>query len=130
MRGQVAFVLLLPLRYPVTGLPCRVPENGWRFNENVFKQMIADGRVHFRADHTALPRPKTFLHEQLNEKAESVFYSSRKAPAQYVAKILGDKRFPYPKDHEVLMRWVQMAAPAKDATVLDFLAVLAPQLRP
>lgn len=106
--------------HPVTGLPCRVPENGWRFNEDVFKQMIADGRVYFRADHTALPRPKTFLHEQLNEKAESVFYSSRKAPVQYVARVLGDKRFPYPKDHEVLMRWVRMAAPAKDATVLDF----------
>lgn len=105
--------------HPVTGLPCRVPENGWRFNEDVFKQMIADGRVHFRADHTALPRPKTFLHEQLNEKAESVFYSSRKAPVQYVARILGDKRFPYPKDHEVLMRWIRLAAP-EDAIILDF----------
>lgn len=105
--------------HPVTGLPCRVPENGWRFNEDVFKQMIADGRVYFRADHTALPRPKTFLHEQLNEKAESVFYSSRKAPVQYVSKVLGDKRFPYPKDHGVLMRWIALASPP-DAVVLDF----------
>ena len=105
--------------HPVTGQPVRIPENGWRFNEEVFYRMIAEGRVHFRADHTALPRPKTFLHEQLREKAESVFYSSRKGPAQYVARVLGDKRFPYPKDHRVLMRWLLMAA-GKDAVVLDF----------
>lgn len=105
--------------HPVTGLPCRVPERGWRFNEGVFKQMIADGRVYFRADHTALPRPKTFLAEQMNEKAESVFYTSRKAAPQYVAKILGGKRFPFPKDHEVLMRWLRMACPP-DGVVLDF----------
>jgi len=33
--------------------------------------------------------------------------------------VLGDKRFPFPKDHEVLMRWIRIAAPT-DAVILDF----------
>lgn len=105
--------------HPVTGQPCRVPENGWRFAEDVFMQMIADGDVYFRPDHTALPRPKTFLFEQLNEKAESVFYASRKGAASYLTKLFGDKRFPYPKDREILMRWIRLTAP-RDGIVLDF----------
>jgi adenine-specific DNA-methyltransferase len=32
---------------------------------------------------------------------------------------LGDKRFPYPKDHEVLMRWFRIVAPS-DAVILDY----------
>jgi adenine-specific DNA-methyltransferase len=55
----------------------------------------------------------------MNEKAESVFYTSRKAAAQYVTKVLGERRFPYPKDHEVLMRWIRMSA-SRTAVVVDF----------
>lgn len=48
-----------------------------------------------------------------------MFQSDRRSASKYLQTILGDKRFPFPKDHAVLMRWIRLAAP-KDAVVLDF----------
>jgi adenine-specific DNA-methyltransferase len=47
------------------------------------------------------------------------FYKDRRASSLHLAKVLGDKRFPFPKDHEVLMKWLKIAAP-RDAVILDF----------
>lgn len=105
--------------HPVTQLPCRVPEKGWRFKEDSYKAMVAAGDVHFGKDHKDLARPKKYLVDQASEVADSVFYKSRRSAPSHVSKILGDKRFPFPKDHEVLMRWFRLMT-SKDAVILDF----------
>ncbi|WP_354214918.1 site-specific DNA-methyltransferase [Arthrobacter sp. UYCo732] len=105
--------------HPLTQLPCRVPEKGWRFKEESYKAMILAGDVHFGKDHKDLARPKKYLADQASEVADSVFYRSRRSAPSHVSKVLGDKRFPFPKDHEVLMRWVRLMTP-KNAVILDF----------
>ena len=38
--------------HPSTGLPCKVPEPGWRFStQEAMQYQIAKGLVEFRADH-------------------------------------------------------------------------------
>jgi adenine-specific DNA-methyltransferase len=47
------------------------------------------------------------------------FYHSRNTANAQLERVLGEKRFPFPKDHEVLMRWLRMACPP-DGLILDF----------
>jgi len=49
----------------------------------------------------------------------SVFDRQRTHSGRHLQEVLGDKRFPFPKDHEILMRWIRLAAP-QDGVVLDF----------
>jgi adenine-specific DNA-methyltransferase len=51
--------------------------------------------------------------------AQSVFDRQRIHAGRHLSSVLGDKRFPYPKDHEVLIRWIRLVTP-KDALILDF----------
>jgi adenine-specific DNA-methyltransferase len=46
----------------VTGKPCKVPEDGWRFVEETMLQKIKDGYVVFRADHKKPPIYKSFIY--------------------------------------------------------------------
>jgi adenine-specific DNA-methyltransferase len=107
--------------HPVTGLPCRVPKTGWRYTESRMLQEIACGMVYFNDDETGLPYKKRFLEDSGSETVAPSFTVARRIASGHLEKILGDKRFPFPKDHNVLMRWFRMIAP-KDAVILDFFA--------
>ncbi len=107
------------LRYPVTdpvsGKRYEPPENGWTVKKEVMSGWIADGLVVFGRR----PRKKKVLDDYMFNMPVPTFYHSRNTANGHLESVLGDKRFPFPKDHEVLMRWFRMAAP-KDAVVLDF----------
>jgi adenine-specific DNA-methyltransferase len=105
--------------HPVTGLPVRRHPNGWVYAEETMRQLIADGRVLFGSDHTAGARKKTPLVEMSMQSVRPRFYRDRRAASKRLESLLGDKRFPFPKDHEVLMRWVGIAA-SSDAVIVDF----------
>lgn len=107
------------LPHPVTGLPTRRHPNGWRYSQDTMKATIAEGRVIFGPDHTTLASYKRFLSDHGDEVPMSTFEQPRRSAGQYLQGVFGDKRFPFPKDHNVLMRWFRMAAP-KDAVILDF----------
>lgn len=107
------------LLHPTTGLPVMRHKNGWRANREAMDQLLAEDRVIFGADHTSTAYFKRFLEEQTTETVSSVFERDRRASTAHLRGILGDNRFPNPKDHEVLMRWIRLAAP-KDAIVVDF----------
>ena len=47
--------------HPVTGLPCAVPEAGWRYGEEEMKRRIALDLIVFRDDHTQPPFRKSHL---------------------------------------------------------------------
>lgn len=105
--------------HPVTGKPVRRHANGWRVSRDVMAAMIDQGLVRFGPDENSSARSVTFLHELTDEVPESYFLRDRNPAGIRLGKMLGTKRFPYPKDHEVLMRWFRIAAPS-DAVVLDF----------
>jgi len=105
--------------HPATGLPVRRHPNGWVYAEETMRQLIADGRVLFGSDHTAGARKKTPLAEMSLQSVRPRFYRDRRAASKRLESLLGDKRFPFPKDHEVLMRWIGITA-SSDAVVVDF----------
>ncbi|RIU41042.1 site-specific DNA-methyltransferase [Mycobacteroides abscessus] len=108
--------------HPVTGKPVRVPGSGWRYSSpERMQEMIDAGRILFGPDHTHYVNRKLYLDDAEMVVADSVFNQKRTSASTRLQAIFGDKRFPNPKDHEVLMRWFRMAAP-QDAVILDFFA--------
>lgn len=105
--------------HPKTGLPVPVPPRGWRSQQAKMQQDIADGLIIFREDHTKPIRLKRPLGDTQGQVVLSVFDRQRTHSGRHLESVLGDKRFPFPKDHEVLMRWLRLMAP-KDAVILDF----------
>ncbi|WP_186626552.1 site-specific DNA-methyltransferase [Rhodococcus sp. BP22] len=107
------------LLHPATGEPVRMHTNGWRFSQETMTQLVADGLIHFGPDHTTGAGGVVHLESLDSQVAESVFVRDRNPSGRYLADILGESRFPNPKDHEVLMRWFRLVA-SDDAVILDF----------
>ncbi|GAA3045002.1 hypothetical protein GCM10010528_25350 [Gordonia defluvii] len=109
--------LRYPISDPTTGITYEPPANGWRFKREVMDEMIDRDRVLFGSR----PRLKTPLAEMSMRSVVPSFYRDRRGASQHVAKVLGRKDFPYPKDVEVLTRWISIATVYRpDAIVLDF----------
>jgi adenine-specific DNA-methyltransferase len=83
------------------------------------QEEIEKGAILFGPDHTSYINRKLYLDESDSMAPESVFFSKRASVSKRMQDLLGDKRFPFPKDHEVLMRWFRMVAP-HNAVILDF----------
>jgi len=123
--------------HPVTGKPCALPEGGWRYSTpKKMQEMIAKGKVVFRADHAEPPIRKTYL-VRLDDDNESdngdedvglqvagtYFYRSALQATNTLTDLFGEKIFENPKDHEVLMRWINyVGSKSKDDIILDFFA--------
>ncbi|MCU6480545.1 site-specific DNA-methyltransferase [Arthrobacter sp. A2-55] len=108
------------LKYPVTdpdtGRVIDPPDNGWAIEQGLMQSLISEARISFSG---SLPRRKKYLTEYMSEMPIPTFNKVRSIASTHLTSIMGDTRFPNPKDHEVLMRWFRMAAPA-DAVILDF----------
>ncbi|WP_104086307.1 site-specific DNA-methyltransferase [Arthrobacter sp. GMC3] len=108
------------VKHPVTQKPVKMPVRGWLYKDPArMQEEIEKGRVFFGADESMIPRGIRFLDELDSQVVMSVFSYDRKATNGYLREIFGDKRFPNPKDLNVIMRWLRLAAP-KDAVILDF----------
>ncbi|MEV0597553.1 site-specific DNA-methyltransferase [Nonomuraea cavernae] len=105
--------------HPATGKPAVRHPNGWRWTRETMDRMLAEGHIIFRSDPSVPPRLKKPLEDAQGQVARSVFDRERTHAGRHLQNVFGDTRFPYPKDHEVLMRWIRLAAP-KDAIVVDF----------
>lgn len=101
---------------PATGRVFAPPANGWTLSRELMATYVEDGLISFAG---SVPRKKKLLTDYLHEMPLPTFFRSRAGASQHLAEVLGDKRFPFPKDHEVLMRWLRMVAPA-DGVILDF----------
>ena len=85
--------------HPITGKPVLVPSRGWIYPDPARMEMeIEAGRVLFGKDHRSSARRKGPLAEMERQVARPSFYSDRRASATRLAKVLGDKRFDFPKD--------------------------------
>ncbi|MBV1781292.1 site-specific DNA-methyltransferase [Paeniglutamicibacter sp. ABSL32-1] len=107
------------LLHPVTGEVTMRHPNGWAYSRESMDALIEEGNIWFDTDNTRLPRLKKYLDEQGFQVAMSIFDKDRRASSRHLQSVFRDKRFPFPKDHEVLMRWIRLIAP-KDSIVLDF----------
>ncbi|QRQ79325.1 site-specific DNA-methyltransferase [Glutamicibacter protophormiae] len=106
--------------HPTTKKPVKMPVRGWLYKDPArMQEEIKKGRVFFGSDETMIPRGIRFLDELDSQVVMSVFSCDRKATNGYLREIFGDKRFPNPKDVNVLMRWIRLIAP-KDSVILDF----------
>jgi len=115
--------------HPTTGKPCKVPERGWRFaTSRKMREQIELGLVVFRDDHTDPPFRKAHLKPIAAELEDddaaqidsdvsdaddagvgmqvmpSVIYKQSQVAVKYLRKLMGDKVFDNPKDHEVIAR--------------------------
>lgn len=112
--------------HPKTGKPVPVPERGWLFPTPARMQEAIDGGwVIFREDHTKPVSLKKPLDSVTGQVALSVFDRQRTHGSRHLHEakkdtgVFAEKRFPNPKDHEVLMEWLRMCSP-RDAVILDF----------
>lgn len=105
--------------HPVTKLAVPTPTNGWRYSREAMSTLIDEKRIVFGPDEATTPRLKRFLADQETRVPYPSFTESTMPGSKRVETILGDRRFPNPKDVEVLMRWIGAVAPP-DAVVLDF----------
>ena len=106
--------------HPVTGLPVKVPSQGWRLQEPVMKEKIAADLVSFGPDHYKVPTFKRYLHQTEFEAPYSVFYQDGRAASKRLKKLFdGTQVFDYPKDETVLQTLVQMVTSDHDF-ILDF----------
>lgn len=118
------------LLHPKTKLPCKIPDDGWRFIESTMKQKIDDGYVQFRADHTQPPLLKSYLYldpcfkenTEIGGKKQvmgSVFYRHSQPANDVIKDLFGEKVFENPKDHKILSKLINYVAHDEDI-VLDF----------
>ncbi|PPI18903.1 site-specific DNA-methyltransferase [Rathayibacter sp. AY1D2] len=124
LEGDLANSLYRPnLRYPITnpesGRVYEPPANGWAVGWDAMQELLNDGMVIFGGGN--VPARKRLLSDHMTALPAPSFTRDRRASTLHLQKILGDKRFPNAKDHEVLMRWLRMACP-QNGIVLDFFA--------
>jgi 16S rRNA G966 N2-methylase RsmD len=111
-----------PVLHPLTGEPCRVPSGGWRYPApERMLEMREMGRICFGIDHKTVPTRKSFLEEIDSEVPQSVFDRDRRAANKELASLLGKSKFQFPKNVDVLARWLKIVT-GKDAVILDFFA--------
>ena len=122
------------LVHPVTGIPCKIPEDGWRFVQQTMNEKVRDGYIEFREDHTKSPFLKSYLYidgshsnseeDSPGEKLQvmgSVFYRHSQPSSDVMKSLFGDKIFENPKDHMILARLIRYCAGSSDI-ILDFFA--------
>lgn len=105
--------------HPVTGQPVPTPAFGWRYSSDTMSALIADNRIVFGPDESTTPRLKRFLADQEDRVPYPTFTQPRMPGSKRLEAILGDRRFPNPKDVDIIKRWVGTAA-GSDAVILDF----------
>jgi adenine-specific DNA-methyltransferase len=108
--------------HPKTKKPVKVPSRGWMTSDpEKMKQWIADDRVHFGDDETAVPCIKSYLKDREHQAPYSVFYQDGRAATKRLRDVLGTDDFGYPKDETVISELVEMLASGNES-ILDFFA--------
>jgi len=105
--------------HPVTGVPVKVPGSGWVAPESTMRGWVEAGKVRFGKDETTIPQFKRYLRDYMIIAPTTVTETNKHHATSHLKRILGEKKFPFPKDHVELARWFRMAAP-KNARILDF----------
>jgi adenine-specific DNA-methyltransferase len=115
--------LMYNINHPVTEKPVVMHPNGWRYDRERMQELIVEGRILFGKDHTQTVSYKRYLAETANQAIRPTFNQDRANASDAVAALLGAGVFDYPKDSDVIGRWVNAVTQSKqDSIVLDFFA--------
>ena len=109
----------IPLKHPVTGKNCPVPERGWRNPPKTMARLLSEGRVVFGVDEQTQPRRKYFLDEVRTEGVPSILRDGT-SDDRRLAKL--GVPFDHPKPLSVAQRIVRWFTHAPGDLVLDFFA--------
>ncbi|MDQ0893496.1 site-specific DNA-methyltransferase [Agromyces ramosus] len=113
--------LVYELAHPQTGRPFKTPVNGWRYAPESMKEMIRDGRIHFGKDETTLPLKKVYLREVSVQTVVPSFREDRRSAGKHLEDIIGSREFPFPKNTDVVARWINIVSGYNpEAVVVDF----------
>jgi adenine-specific DNA-methyltransferase len=105
---------------PRTGgvIPLR-RNRGWGFDQTEFNRLVEEDRVRFVTPSSVMI--KRYLHETDELTPPSVFYQPARSASERLGSLLGEGVFEYPKDETVLAKFVEMATPKDDhSIVMDF----------
>ncbi|WP_199571605.1 site-specific DNA-methyltransferase [Streptomyces murinus] len=115
--------LCYDLPHPTTGRPANMHPNGWACEKPRMAQLVAEGRIKFGPDETTRPTFKRYLDETSTQTVLPVFYMDRRAASKRLDSLLGKGVFPFPKDENVIARWIDLVTQSNpDVLVLDFFA--------
>ncbi len=115
--------LVYELLHPETKRPFETPRNGWRYSEDAMQELIASGGVRFGRSETTLPTKKVYLREVATQVPVPSFREDRRRGGAQLAAALGRSDFPFPKNVDVLAKWIDIiTGGARDAVVVDFFA--------
>ena len=84
--------------------------------------LIADDRIDFGEDENRVPTRKRYLRETEGGVLRSVMYVDRRAATKRLRELMGDDVFDYPKDEEVIAKFIEAASTDEDDIILDFFA--------
>ena len=107
------------------GLKMTPPEGRcWRHLEDVYKQLLSEGRLWFGSDGKGVPRKKTYLNEKEGKGVwtwwtnEEVGHTQE--ATQELASILGKAIFDYPKPIRLINRIIRLASDPGDIILDSF----------
>ena len=108
--------------HPKTGKPVQPPSRGWIYSTpEKMQEMIDAGLIHWGEDHNDYINRKLYLDEVEGIVPTSFFEQKRTGANTAFKKLMGDKRFAFPKDTNVLARWISIVTQDRpDAVLLDF----------
>lgn len=113
--------LAYPITDPSTGRVYPPPtgrRSRWAWSEARMKEAIREGRVHFGEGN---PAQKRFLDEEIYVSPTSVIRVPRREATNQLTTLFNDRRFDFPKDTNVLARWIGIVTGNNpDAVILDF----------
>ena len=109
------------IKNPMTGNNVRIPSRGWAFSKKEdLINAIENNLVHFSKD-DGVPCFKRYLKDNETQILDTVFYKDRRAASKYFRQIMGDGIFDFPKDVEIIGKFIK-AFTRNDSIVLDFFA--------
>ena len=106
---------------PATGIKATTPSRGWITNEATMKQWVKDNKVDFGKP-GSVPTAKAYLKDREYSVPYSVFYNDGRGATKRLASLIGNKVFDFPKDENIIKRFISFCGVKNDDIVLDFFA--------
>lgn len=105
------------LIHPITGKPCPIPKNGWKWSEKTLDRLVREGLIYFGKDHTIIPKLIKYLDEKMYQDPLSVIYD----PSDGAKDLPDGITFSTPKPVKLIKHLISLYQ-KKNATILDFFA--------
>lgn len=97
------------------------PANGWRYDREAMSRLDEAGLLIYPSTKKQRIQYKRYLHHTETWSPASVFYKDRRASSKALESLMGDSVFNFPKDIDVIARFIKMITEPGDI-IMDFFA--------